>query len=122
MAALTGKVALVTGSSRGIGAAIAALFAREGARVVIHGRDPAAVSKVASAIDRNEGCVTQVTGDVTKPTDLDAMRIDVERAFGPVDVLVASAGGSPTRRQRASSRPMRRPGSPVRSSTSPVGR
>jgi len=97
MAALTGKVALVTGSSRGIGAAIAMLFAREGAKVVIHGRDAAALSTVAAAIDRNEGRVTQVTGDVTKPADLDAMRADIERAFGRVDVLVASAGGSPTR-------------------------
>jgi len=66
MAMLTGKVALVTGSSRGIGAAIAALFAREGAKVVVHGRDRAALSEVASAIERSHGSVVQVTGDVTK--------------------------------------------------------
>jgi 3-oxoacyl-[acyl-carrier protein] reductase len=97
MAALTGKVALVTGSSRGIGAAIAALFAREGARVVIHGRDRAALASVAAEIEQAGGCVRHVTGDVTKLADLDAMRADIEHAFGPVDVLVANAGGSPTR-------------------------
>jgi len=97
VATLTGKVALVTGSSRGIGAAIATLFAREGATVVVHGRDPAALSRVASAIERNEGRVMQVTGDVTASADLDGMRAEIERAFGPVEVLVVNAGGSPTR-------------------------
>jgi 3-oxoacyl-[acyl-carrier protein] reductase len=97
MAALTGSVALVTGSSRGIGAAIAALFAREGAKVVVHGRDAAALSEVVAAIERNDGCVRQVTGDVTKAADLARMRAEIERDFGPVDVLVANAGGSPTR-------------------------
>ena len=97
MAMLTGKVALVTGSSRGIGAAIAALFAREGAKVVVHGRDRAALSEVASAIERSHGSVVQVTGDVTKAGDLDSMRTEIEREFGPVDVLVVNAGGSPTR-------------------------
>ena len=97
MAALTGKVALVTGSSRGIGAAIATLFAREGAKVVVHGRDRAALAEVAAAIERNEGSVMQVAGDVTTSADLDVMRADIERTFGPVEVLVVNAGGSPTR-------------------------
>jgi 3-oxoacyl-[acyl-carrier protein] reductase len=97
MAALTGKVALVTGSSRGIGAAIAVAFAREGAKVVVHGRDRAAMSDVAAVIERNGGDVRQVTGDVTKSADLDRMRAEIERGFGPVDVLVVNAGGSPTR-------------------------
>jgi len=97
MATLTGKVALITGSSRGIGAAIATLFAREGARVVVHGRDRAALAKVASVIERDDGSVMQVTGDVTKSGDLDTMRSEVERAFGSVDVLAVNAGGSPTR-------------------------
>lgn len=97
MATLTGKVALVTGSSRGIGAAIAALFAREGAKVVVHGRDRAALSEVASAIERNHGSVMRVTGDVTKAGELDNMRTEIERGFGLVDVLVVNAGGSPSR-------------------------
>ncbi|HEX5074006.1 MAG TPA: SDR family NAD(P)-dependent oxidoreductase [Gemmatimonadaceae bacterium] len=97
MTTLRGKVALVTGSSRGIGAAIATLFAREGAKVVVHGRDRTALSDVASAIERNDGSVMQVAGDVTNSDDLDRVRTEIERAFGPVDVLVANAGGSPTR-------------------------
>lgn len=97
MPGLTGKVALVTGSSRGIGAGIARVFAAEGARVVVHGRDQAALSAVVADIERAGGCVRQVTGDVTKSADLDAMRGTIEQAFGPVDVLVANAGGSPTR-------------------------
>ena len=97
MAALTGKVALVTGSSRGIGAAIAKRFAAEGAKVMVHGRDQTALSAVVGEIEQAGGCVRQVTGDVTKAGDLDAIRADIERAFGPVDVLVVNAGGSPTR-------------------------
>ena len=94
MAELTGKVALVTGSSRGIGAAIALRFAREGATVVVHGRDRAALSAVADEIARDGGSVRQVTGDVTVFADLQAMRADIEQALGPVDILVANAGGS----------------------------
>ena len=97
MPVLADKVALVTGSSRGIGAAIAKRFAAEGARVVVHGRDEAALAAVAGEIEQAGGSVRQVTGDVTKSADLDRMRAEVERAFGPVDVLVVNAGGSPTR-------------------------
>lgn len=52
MATLTDKVALVTGSSRGIGAAIATMFAREGARVAVHGRDPEALADVTAPSSR----------------------------------------------------------------------
>ena len=96
MAALNGRVAFVTGSSRGIGAAIARLFAAEGAKVVVHGRDRSALAAVAAEIERAGGCVRQVTGDVTNAKALDAMRGEIERELGPVDVLVANAGGSPT--------------------------
>jgi 3-oxoacyl-[acyl-carrier protein] reductase len=97
MAALTDRVALVTGSSRGIGAAIAKRFAAEGAKVIVHGRDQAALAAVVSEIEREGGVVRSVTGDVTRAADLDSMRSEIERAFGPVDVLVANAGGSPAR-------------------------
>lgn len=97
MAALKDKVALVTGSSRGIGAAIANRFAVEGAKVVVHGRDQGALAAVLHEIEQAGGRVRHVTGDVTKSTDLDRMRAEIERAFGPVDVLVANAGGSATR-------------------------
>ena len=54
MPALSDRVAVVTGSSRGIGAAIARLFAAEGARVVVHGRDPDALEAVRSQVRRPE--------------------------------------------------------------------
>ncbi|MFL5578525.1 MAG: SDR family NAD(P)-dependent oxidoreductase [Gemmatimonadaceae bacterium] len=97
MSALRGKVALVTGSSRGIGAAIARLFAAHGASVAVHGRDAAALAAVRSDIEGAGGRAIKVTGDVTRFADVEAMRREVEGALGPVDVLVANAGGSFTR-------------------------
>ena len=94
MEALAGKVALVTGSSRGIGAAIAKRFAREGARVVVHGRDKPALSAVVGEIERLGGKAIQVTADVTKFAEIETMRGEVERELGPIDILVANAGGS----------------------------
>ena len=94
MGALTGKVALVTGSSRGIGAAIAKRFAREGARVMVHGRDEPALFAVVGEIERSGGNAIQVTADVTKFVEIETMRGEVERELGPVDILVANAGGS----------------------------
>ncbi|HKB32427.1 MAG TPA: SDR family NAD(P)-dependent oxidoreductase [Candidatus Dormibacteraeota bacterium] len=89
---LEGRVALVTGSSRGIGAAIARLFAAEGATVAVHGRDPSAVETVRSEIASAGGTAIGVTGDLTVFADLERMRGDIEASAGPVDVLVANAG------------------------------
>jgi 3-oxoacyl-[acyl-carrier protein] reductase len=91
---LKDKIALVTGSSRGIGAAIAALFAREGAKVALHGKDEDALSAVLTDIAQAGGQAIDVTADVTKFGDVEAMRCRVEREFGPIDILVANAGGS----------------------------
>lgn len=93
---LEGKVALVTGSSRGIGAAIAVLFARQGAMVGVHGRDTAALSSVRGEIERAGGRAIQVEADVTRFADIERMRHQVEQELGPIDILVANAGGSPT--------------------------
>jgi 3-oxoacyl-[acyl-carrier protein] reductase len=95
MPLLDGKVALVTGSSRGIGAAIASAFAREGARVAVHGRDRSALAEVSAAIQQAGGIAQQVTGDVTNFADMERIRTEIEHELGPVDILVANAGGSP---------------------------
>jgi 3-oxoacyl-[acyl-carrier protein] reductase len=89
---LNNKVALVTGSSRGIGAAIARLFAQEGAKVVVHGRDTNAISSVQADIERAGGKVMCVTADITKFGEIESMRHRIEETFGPVDILVANAG------------------------------
>lgn len=97
MPALTDRVAVITGSSRGIGAAIAALFAAEGAHVVVHGRDPAALEAVRADIATGGGDVLAVTADLRNLDEIEAMRASVEDRFGPADILVANAGGSPVR-------------------------
>src|SRR5215469_16626013 len=94
MRLLSGKVALVTGGSRGIGAAIARLFAQQGAKVAIHGRDTGALTAVKSEIDASGGTTIQVAVDVTRFAEIEAMRNQVELELGPIDVLVANAGGS----------------------------
>jgi len=90
-------VALVTGSSRGIGAQIARLFASEGAEVVLHGRDQDALDRVRDSITAANGRAFTISADVTRYDDIEAMRTTVEDEFGPVGILVANAGGSPTR-------------------------
>jgi 3-oxoacyl-[acyl-carrier protein] reductase len=96
MASLKGKVSLVTGSSRGIGAAIAREFAREGASVAIHGRDRSAMGRVASEIDGTGGRAIQVVAELTSFEEIEAAREQIERELGPVDILVANASGSHT--------------------------
>src|SRR6185436_8829278 len=92
MSSLNNKIALVTGSSRGIGAAIAVRFAQAGARVVVHGRDAAALEAVRAEVDG-----VSVRGDVTMSADLARMRAEILDRVGPVDVLVANAGSSDSR-------------------------
>jgi len=91
---LTGRVALVTGSSRGIGAAIAETFAAAGADVVLHGRSETALADVRERIG---GDPLVVTGDVTVAADLDRMHDQVRERHGRVDVLVANAGNTTSR-------------------------
>jgi len=93
---LEGRVALVTGSSRGIGASIAKLFAKEGAQVAVHGRDESALEKTPNEIEAEGLSVVAVSGDVTRSTDLEQMRAAIEGKFGAIDVLVANAGGNLT--------------------------
>jgi 3-oxoacyl-[acyl-carrier protein] reductase len=89
-----GRVALVTGSSRGIGAAIARRFAESGAKVVVNGRDEAAIDSVRSDIERSGGKAIGLAADVTDFDAVERMREEIERELGPVDVPVANAGGN----------------------------
>jgi 3-oxoacyl-[acyl-carrier protein] reductase len=91
---LKDKVALVTGSSRGIGAAIARRFAAAGTKVAVHGRDEKALAAVHAEIERAGGRAITVVGDVTKFADVERIRREVEQRLGPIDILVANAGGS----------------------------
>jgi 3-oxoacyl-[acyl-carrier protein] reductase len=96
MGTLDGHIALVTGSSRGIGAGIAAELARQGAAVAVHGRDASAVADVVARLRDAGGTALGVTGDVTRLDDIEAVRARIEAELGPVRILVANAGGSPT--------------------------
>jgi len=92
---LEGRVALVTGSSRGIGESIATLFAREGAAVAVHGRDRIAIDSVVDRIQARSGRAIGTAADLTRPDDIETMRAAIEDELGPVDIVVANAGGSP---------------------------
>lgn len=89
---LAGKVALVTGGSRGIGFAIAHRLGCMGARVSICARDQARLTEAASRL-RNEGIETFAMGtDVTSSSEAPALVRATEQKFGPVDILVNNAG------------------------------
>ena len=86
---LSGKNALVTGSTRGIGRAIAESFAESGARVAIVGRDQDRASEAATAIGKG---AVGFAADVSDTAAVTKLVEDVEKAFGSIDILVNNAG------------------------------
>ncbi len=86
---LTGRTALVTGSTRGIGRAIAEALAAAGARVAVVGRDQAKAAEAAAAIG---GGAQGFAADVGDPASITALIAAVEQAFGQIDILVNNAG------------------------------
>jgi NAD(P)-dependent dehydrogenase (short-subunit alcohol dehydrogenase family) len=92
---LAGKVAVVTGAGRGIGAAIARAFGAEGAAVVLAELDGETAVKTAREIVQQHGDAAKalaLQADVTQPASMRAVVEETERVFGPIDVLVNNAG------------------------------
>jgi 3-hydroxybutyrate dehydrogenase len=92
MGDLDGRVACVTGGTRGIGLGIATAFLREGAKVVINGRDRAKAAATVDALAAGDA-LHFIAGDVKKREDCEAVVNGTVEHFGRIDILVANAGG-----------------------------
>ena len=92
MRRLEGKVAVVTGANSGVGAAIARLFAAEGASVVMAARRKEALDEVANEINQTGGRTLAVPCDISKPEDPEHLMAAAVEAFGKIDILVNNAG------------------------------
>ena len=98
MSLLTGRVAIITGASKGIGRVMSAVFAREGAQVVCAARSDALVREAVAAIQSTGGSAVAVVGDASTADGAKAIVDAGVRAFGRVDTLVNNAGdGGPTK-------------------------
>ena len=93
---LKGKVALVAGASSGLGLAIARELAAEGARVAMVARREDELRRRAGEIASGGGVALPIAGDVTEAGAAERFVRQAESAFGPVDILVANAGGPPS--------------------------
>ena len=99
MGQLDGKVALITGASKGIGRVMSRLFAREGAAVVCAARSRDLLEETAALIQGDGGRAVALTGDAATEGDVQKMVAAAVRGFGKLDVLVNNAGdGGPTKR------------------------
>lgn len=102
---LEGRVALVTGSSKGIGEGIARGLAKEGAVVIVHGRDEAKTEAVAQDIRAQGGRAYAVTGDLTIDDDVERLVNRAQAFQTPVEILVNNAGGSGKTEDWSTTRP-----------------
>ena len=92
---LDGKTAIVTGSSRGIGRAIAELYARAGARVVVSSRKLDACQNVVDQIRKDGGEATAVSCNISDKSQVEHLVERTEAAYGPADILVCNAAVNP---------------------------
>ena len=114
---LTGKRALVTGSSSGLGEAVARALAAEGADVVVHGRDRARTEAVADAVRAAGGGAHVAIGDLTTDAGADATA-EAALAGGPIDILVRRAAPPTAAGKDAAARTGSRPTSSTSSPAS----
>ena len=90
---LNGKVAVVTGASKGIGAGIAKEFAAEGASVVVnYSSSKEGADRVVDEITKRGGKALAIQGNVAKKAEVDRLFAEAEKAFGKIDILVNNAG------------------------------
>ncbi|WP_119069895.1 SDR family NAD(P)-dependent oxidoreductase [Rubrobacter indicoceani] len=89
---LAGKVAVVTGASKGLGRALAVAFADEGAKVVVNSRSEESLRPVAEEVEAAGGEALAVAADVSKPDGAKKLADRAARKFGKIDVLVNNAG------------------------------
>lgn len=93
MAKLSGKTAVVTGASKGIGAAIAEVLGRNGANVVVnYASDKKGADRVVKAIEASGSKAVAVQADISRKADVEKLFAETGKAFGQVDVLVNNAG------------------------------
>jgi NAD(P)-dependent dehydrogenase (short-subunit alcohol dehydrogenase family) len=92
MSRLNGKVALVTGGSRGIGRGIAHAFAGEGATVVVSGRDQETLAETVKLIETEGGHASAITADITRADDVARLIETVTARHGRLDIAVNNAG------------------------------
>jgi NAD(P)-dependent dehydrogenase (short-subunit alcohol dehydrogenase family) len=89
---LAGRIALITGASRGIGAAVAKAYAAEGAQVILTARTQGGLEEVDDAIRAGGGNATLFPADLTDYDTIDQMALAIYQRFGRIDILVANAG------------------------------
>jgi 3-oxoacyl-[acyl-carrier protein] reductase len=90
---LTGKVAVVTGASKGIGAGIAKQFASEGAAVVVnYASDKKGADRLVDEISKRGGKALAIQGNVAKKTDVERLFAEADKTFGKIDIVVNNAG------------------------------